>query len=138
MSVGLCAELTYASQRFIIAVLREYVALNAELYRDGVVALAPWSLRWVPDQMQSCTVAGVCSIADTSILADAAIITRRGFASCGPLACAYAGWQLAHGVRDVDVELVPDVHNEHGSDGAWHVVAWSGGRMLDPQTIGAQ
>lgn len=133
MSVGLCTELTYASERFILAVLRELVVLNADLYARRIVTTAPWSLRWEPDQLRSCSVDGVCRIADTSILQDAAIITARGAASCGPLACAYAGWQLAHRVRDVDVELIPDVE-----PGTWHVVAWAAGSLLDPQVIGAR
>lgn len=132
MSVGICTEVTYADPRLLAAVLGALVDHNAELYQRGVVTTPPWSLRWVPDQMRTCTVEGVCKMSDASVLQDVAILEKRGFGSCGPLAAAYAAWQRVHGGRAY-VELMPDVE-----DGAWHVVAWSDGVKLDPQTIGAR
>jgi hypothetical protein len=123
-------RVTYASPRFLMACLMALVELNAELYNARSNLHAPWSLIWVPDQLEVCDASG-CRFADTSTLIDVVDLERIGAGSCGPLACAYAAYAATRArARDVSIELLPDVED------AWHVVAHANGRLLDPQVIG--
>ena len=132
MTVAVCMRVTIASPRFLVSCLMALVELNAELYAARENLGAPWSLVWVPDQLETCDASG-CRFADTSTLIDVVELSRLGYGSCGPLSCAYASYAFVRArARDVAIELIPDVED------AWHVVAHANGRVLDPQQIGAR
>lgn len=100
-------------------ILDALVAHNVETMRmSNWKNPPPWGLRWVPDAYD-----------DVVILQDVTELHQRGYGSCGPLAAAYAAWEIHHG-RDAGIQLLSN------GPQSWHVVASSNGRIFDPQTIG--
>jgi len=105
---------------------------NAAIYRRNPLLGAPWSLVWIPDQIESCDAKG-CRLNDTSTLVDVIALYKQGYGSCGPLACAYAGYlqgrhnDVAARVRLLPSQIDPDI---------WHAVAENSNRVYDPQQLG--
>lgn len=134
MSVAVCLRVTYASPALLADVLAALARHNAEIYRRHASLAPPWSLLWVPDQIQTCDATG-CRLNDTSTLLDVIDLYALGEGSCGPLACAYAGFLATrHGDASARVELLPGVG---GDVDAHHVVAATSQRIYDPQILGA-
>jgi hypothetical protein len=119
VSVQLCIEATTLSADTIARVLVTLVEHNIELYAAGEVTRSPFQLRWIPDDY-----------ATASVLRDAVVLERRGFGSCGELACAYAAWLAVHHHGPKTLQLL-----SNGPE-AWHVTATRGRTIYDPQVLG--
>jgi hypothetical protein len=129
MSVSICIRMHAIDEVTIEQVMASLVEHNVHLYRAKIVTGSPWLLRWIPDQPLLCDDKG-CTVADTSVLDDAAELERKRVGSCGSLACAYAGYLVARG-KDAGVDL------QRTGKGTYHVVAFDSDRVIyDPQTIG--
>lgn len=127
MSISICILMRRHTPIGLTRTLEALVAHNVELYSAGDVTVAPWGLRWTPDPYDNVV-----------ILQDVVELQARGHGSCGPLACAYAAWQIHKGA-DAGVQLI-----SNGPE-SWHVIAMSNAnglrdgdarRIFDPQTIG--
>lgn len=115
----LCIETVSLSADTISRVLITLVEHNVELYAAGEVTRSPFYLRWEPDDY-----------AHASVMRDAVLLDRRGYGSCGELACAYAAWLAVHYNGARTLQLL-----SNGPD-AWHVTATRGQTIYDPQVLG--
>lgn len=127
VSVSICILMRKVTPIGIGGILDALVAHNVEIMRLSNWTTPPWHLRWRPDDFDNVV-----------ILQDVTELYQRGYGSCGPLACAYAAWEIHRG-RDAGVRLISN------GPQSWHVVAESNGnglrdgdarRIFDPQTIG--
>lgn len=133
MSVSICLRTRNATPALLVDLLGAYARHNAEIFRRNLGLLPPWSIRWIPDQIETCDAKG-CRFNDTSTLLDVLELYAQGFGSCGSLACAYAGFLAGRqGDASARIELLPS-----GVDvDAWHAVAANEQRIYDPQVVGA-
>jgi len=117
--ISICIHARRVPPQTILGLLDVLVAHNVALYRDGEVTGSPWHLRWVPDEHDVVV-----------LLQDVAVLSQKGYGSCGPLACAYAAYMIAVRRKVARVKLL---RNPAGGPNSWHVIAVSGKTILDPQ-----